>query len=192
MKLRMGYVIAIILIVIGVLIIINPTLKRAEISLPDGRYIAEIRLMDYLRSQFNIYAMESYRLESFQMDDHNRRIMETLVDVINKRLSEDHGFKQVYDKLRRKYQYLQICQIKYERVFSCGTIIFYGDRVGLSNQISSKYPTILFKKNVLEYFTVMIEQGKLIPIVENIIEGYKNGEVIFSNTDVFEFIDALA
>ncbi|MEM1634156.1 MAG: hypothetical protein QW714_00295 [Nanopusillaceae archaeon] len=192
MKLDARYIIAILLIVIGILLIINPVLKKAEINLPDGTYVAEIRLWDYIRAYFDIYAMESYRLENLYMDDFTRRLMENLVNVTNHKLKEDYGFRQVYDRFRRKYQYIQICQIRYERVFSCGTLVFYDNEIGLSYQISSGYPTILFKKNLIEAFIVTIEQGKLIPVIENIIEGYKTKDVIFLNTDIFEFIDALA
>ncbi|MEM4618702.1 MAG: hypothetical protein QW607_00655 [Desulfurococcaceae archaeon] len=192
MKLDVRYIIAILLIVIGILLIINPVLKKAEINLPDGTYVAEIRLWDYIRAYFDIYAMESYRLENLYMDDFTRRLMENLVNVTNNKLKEDYGFRQVYDRFRRKYQYIQICQIRYERVFSCGTLVFYDNEIGLSYQISSGYPTILFKKNLMEAFIVTIEQGKLIPVIENIIEGYKTKDVIFLNTDIFEFIDALA
>ncbi|MEM0324573.1 MAG: hypothetical protein QXW35_01605 [Candidatus Aenigmatarchaeota archaeon] len=192
MKLDVRYIIAILLIVIGILLIINPVLKKAEINLPDGTYVAEIRLWDYIRAYFDIYAMESYRLENLYMDDFTRRLMENLVNVTNNKLKEDYGFRQVYDGFRRKYQYIQICQIRYERVFSCGTLVFYDNEIGLSYQISSGYPTILFKKNLIEAFIVTIEQGKLIPVIENIIEGYKTKDVIFLNTDIFEFIDALA
>jgi len=192
MKLSKTQILGIVLIITAAIIIINPPIVTYDILLPDGKYTAKLGIRDFLAATFRFEAVEKYRLESISIEEETYQKMQYLANLTNTYLETDKSFSSVYSKFRSKYQYIQVCYEKLPRNYVCGTYVLYPKAVILSTYISANYPTILMSKESFDLVYSFYSQKKFRAALDAIVTGYKEGKVIFVNTNIIEFLSALA
>jgi len=92
----------------------------------------------------------------------------------------------VYSSFASKYNTLQIC---FSEV--CAQYVLASNQVILQAQVSAGVPTIYILPAYEDMILTEYLNKRPTKALEYLIEGYKEGKVVFINTDVRQLLDAL-
>jgi len=172
----------------GIILLINVKIyeKSVKLTTYENTATISIGIRDYLFNDvFRLKIIERYIYRTFYgttYEDTFKRIE----NITNELINTDSTFRAVYNNFASKYNTLQIC---FSEV--CAQYILASDRVILQAQVGAGIPTIYILPAYENIILTEYLNKRPTKALEYLIEGYKEGKVVFIGTNVRELLDAL-
>jgi len=184
----LAILISLAIITFGIVLLMNVEIYKKTVKLTsyENSVTISIGIRDYLFNDvFRLKIIERYVYRSFYGTGYEETFKK-IENITNELIKSDNTFRAVYSSFASKYNTLQVC---FSEV--CAQYVLASNQVILQAQVSAGVPTIYILPAYESIILTEYLNKRPTRALEHLIEGYKEGKVVFINTDVRSLLDAL-